>query len=49
MQEPLPVPIEVKSGQTVAGDAADNLIWWTKLARVHTAVLIHGRSARHRL
>ena len=36
------VPVEVKSGQTVASDAADNLRWWTKLARTHRGVLVHG-------
>jgi hypothetical protein len=27
------VPVEVKSCQTVAVDAADTLIWWSDLAR----------------
>ena len=36
------VPIEVKSGQTVAGDAADNLAWWTNVAGVKGGVVVHG-------
>ncbi|HEX7506060.1 MAG TPA: ATP-binding protein [Polyangia bacterium] len=43
------VPIEVKSGQTVASDAADNLRWWTKLAHSDRGVLIHGGTTAHSL
>jgi hypothetical protein len=43
------VPIEVKSGQTVAADATDNLIWWTNLARSRGGVVIHGGTAGHSL
>jgi hypothetical protein len=31
------VPVEVKSGQTVAADATDNLTRWTNLARSRSA------------
>jgi len=36
------VPVEVKSGQTVAADATDNLIWWTNLARSHGGLVVRG-------
>ena len=43
------VPVEVKSGQTVAGDATDNLTWWTALARSRGGVLVHGGATAHSL
>jgi predicted AAA+ superfamily ATPase len=43
------VPVEVKSGQTVAADAADNLRWWTTLAKTNAGVLVHGGTAAHSL
>jgi uncharacterized protein len=43
------VPVEVKSGQTVAADATDNLTWWTNLARSRGGVVIHGGTAAHSL
>ena len=38
------VPVEVKSGQTVAGDAVDPLAWWTSLPSNPNrgGVLVHG-------
>ena len=38
------VPVEVKSGQTVAGDAVDTLAWWTSLSSNPNrgGVLVHG-------
>lgn len=43
------VPVEVKSGQTVAADATDNLIWWTNLARSHGGLVIYGGTTAHSL
>jgi len=42
------VPIEVKSGVTIASDALDGLRWWTSLAGNPNTegVLVHGGSAR---
>lgn len=38
------VPVEVKSGQTVAADAVDTLVWWTSIPSNpnHGGVLVHG-------
>jgi len=33
------VPVEAKSGQTVAADATDTLVWWSDLARSRSARL----------
>jgi predicted AAA+ superfamily ATPase len=43
------VPVEVKSGQTVAADATDNLIWWTNLARSHGGLVVYGGTTAHSL
>ena len=41
------IPVEVKSGMTVADDAVDGLAWWTSIASNpnKTGVLIHGGTA----
>ncbi|MYH01541.1 MAG: ATP-binding protein, partial [Nitrospira sp. SB0675_bin_23] len=38
------IPVEVKSGQTVAGDAVDTLAWWTSIPSNPNqgGVLVHG-------
>ena len=38
------VPVEVKSGQTVAADAVDTLVWWTSIPSNPNrgGVLVHG-------
>ena len=38
------VPVEVKSGQTIAGDAVDTLAWWTSIPSNPNrgGVLVHG-------
>jgi len=38
------IPVEVKSGQTVAADAVDTLAWWTSIASNpnRSGVLVHG-------
>lgn len=38
------VPVEVKSGQTVAADAVDALVWWTSIPSNPNrgGVLVHG-------
>ena len=38
------VPVEVKSGRTVAADAVDGLAWWTSIPgnRNRGGVLVHG-------
>ena len=38
------IPVEVKSGQTVAGDAVDTLAWWTAIPSNPNrgGVLVHG-------
>ncbi len=38
------IPVEVKSGQTVAGDAVDSLFWWTSIPSNPNqgGVLVHG-------
>ena len=38
------IPVEVKSGQTIAGDAVDPLTWWTSIPSNpnHSGVLVHG-------
>ncbi|MDE0503103.1 MAG: ATP-binding protein [Candidatus Poribacteria bacterium] len=38
------IPVEVKSGQTVAGDAVDKLAWWTSIPSNPNqgGVLVHG-------
>ncbi len=43
------IPVEVKSGMTVADDALDGLAWWTAIPSnpTETGVLIHGGSACH--
>lgn len=42
------VPLEVKSGQTVADDAADGLLWWTSIPGNPNrgGVLVHGGTER---
>lgn len=39
-----PIPVEVKSGQTVAADALDRLRWWLSLPEnpARAGVLVHG-------
>jgi hypothetical protein len=43
------LPVEVKSGLTVASDALQGLQWWTGIAKNpnRAGVLIHGGSAHH--
>ena len=43
------VPVEVKSGQTVAPDAFRHLTWWTSLPANpnHGGVLVHGGTERY--
>jgi predicted AAA+ superfamily ATPase len=38
------IPVEVKSGMTIADDAVGGLVWWTSIASNpnKTGVLIHG-------
>ncbi len=38
------IPVEVKSGETVAADAVDTLAWWTSIASNpnRSGVLVHG-------
>ena len=38
------IPVEVKSGQTIAGDAVDPLAWWTSIPSNpnHSGILVHG-------
>ena len=42
------IPVEVKSGQTVAADAVDGLVWWTSIAGNPNrgGVLVHGGTER---
>ena len=42
------VPVEVKSGQTVAADAVDTLVWWTSIPGNPNrgGVLVHGGTAK---
>lgn len=42
------IPVEVKSGETVAGDAVDTLAWWTSIPSNPNrgGVLVHGGSER---
>ena len=42
------VPVEVKSGQTVAADAADTLVWWRSIPSNPNGggILIHGGAER---
>ena len=42
------VPVEVKSGQTVAADAVDGLLWWTSISGNPNrgGVLVHGGTDR---
>ena len=42
------VPLEVKSGQTVAADAVDGLLWWTSIPGNPNrgGVLVHGGTER---
>lgn len=42
------IPLEVKSGRTVAADAVDGLVWWTSIAGNPNrgGVLVHGGSER---
>lgn len=43
------LPVEVKSGMTVAEDALDGLAWWTSIPSnpTTTGVLVHGGPASH--
>lgn len=43
------VPVEVKSGQTVAADATDNLTWWTAVAGSRGGVVVYGGASAHSL
>lgn len=42
------IPLEVKSGRTVAADAVDGLVWWTSISGNPNrgGVLVHGGSER---
>ena len=42
------IPVEVKSGQTVAADAVDGLVWWTSISGNPNrgGVLVHGGTER---
>ena len=42
------VPVEVKSGQTVAADAVDGIVWWTSIQGNpnRRGVLVHGGTER---
>ena len=44
------IPVEVKSGQTVAADAVDGLVWWTSISGNPNqgGVLVHGGTERFR-
>lgn len=43
------IPVEVKSGMTVASDAFGGLAWWTSIPSnpAATGVLVHGGPASH--